>query len=361
MRILIDIAHPAHVHYFRNFLKIMEMKGHSCLMTLRDRDPIVDLVTHYNLPHEMRTLKEDEKGTKLKYALTAIKNIYKISKRFNPDLFIDMGTVFASPIAKMMGKPYLAFDDTEASVKARFLHMPFTNYILTPSSFSIDLGEKQIYFNGLMELCYLHENRYAPNPKILSILGIKNNDKYVIVRFVSWNAHHDIGHSGLSLDMKRKAVKGISEYAKVFISSEKELPQALKHYQIKIPPERMHDALAYATMLYGESATMASECAVLGTPAIYLDNEGRGYTDEEEEKYGLVFNFTESMEDQELSIRKSVELLKTADIKQSWQKKREKMLSEKIDVTAFMVWFIENYPNSARIVMEDPDYQYRFR
>jgi uncharacterized protein len=119
--------------------------------------------------------------------------------------------------------------------------------------------------------------------------------------------------------------------------------------------------LAYATLLYGESATMASECAVLGTPAIYLDNDGRGYTDEEEEKYGLVFNFTESMEDQDLSIRKGVELLKTPDIKGMWQEKRGKMLSEKIDVTAFMVWLVENYPESAKIMKKNPDYQYKFR
>ena len=65
-----------------------------------------------------------------------------------------------------------------------------------------------------------------------------------------------------------------------------------------MPPEEMHTLLYYATLLYGESATMASEAAVLGTYAVYLDDVGRGYTDEEESKYGLVFNFTESIEDQ---------------------------------------------------------------
>ena len=58
----------------------------------------------------------------------------------------------------------------------------------------------------------------------------------------------------------------------------------------------MDDAIASASLLYGESATMASEAAVLGVPAIYLDNTGRCYTREEEEKYGLVFNFTEGVQ-----------------------------------------------------------------
>jgi len=36
-------------------------------------------------------------------------------------------------------------------------------------------------------------------------------------------------------------------------------------------------------------------------------------------------------------------------------------LSTKIDPTAFMVWFIENYPESFRIMKEDPGYQERFK
>jgi hypothetical protein len=37
------------------------------------------------------------------------------------------------------------------------------------------------------------------------------------------------------------------------------------------------------------------------------------------------------------------------------------MLSEKIDVTAFFTWFIENYPESQRIMQENPDYQRHFK
>ena len=46
-----------------------------------------------------------------------------------------------------MNKPYFAFDDTEISKKARLFHMPFTETILTPDSFKIDLGAKQIRFS----------------------------------------------------------------------------------------------------------------------------------------------------------------------------------------------------------------------
>ncbi|MCH8957346.1 hypothetical protein IIA28_18840 [candidate division KSB1 bacterium] len=68
----------------------------------------------------------------------------------------------------------------------------------------------------------------------------------------------------------------------------------------------------------------------------------RGYTDEEDKKYGLVFNFTESQEDQRLSIEKGIELLTTPGLKQVWQRRRQELLEDKIDVTNFMVWFVEH-------------------
>jgi uncharacterized protein len=37
------------------------------------------------------------------------------------------------------------------------------------------------------------------------------------------------------------------------------------------------------------------------------------------------------------------------------------MLADKINVTPFLAWFIENYPASERVMRTDPDYQLRFR
>ncbi|RZB35940.1 MAG: uncharacterized protein SRB2_02738 [Desulfobacteraceae bacterium Eth-SRB2] len=168
-------------------------------------------------------------------------------------------------------------------------------------------------------------------------------------------------HRSLSIEIKIKAVQSFSKHAKVFISSELDLPNELAPYKIPIPPEKMHDALYYANIFYGDSSTMASESGCLGTPAIYVDDVGRGYTDEEEEKYGLVFNYTALVADQKKSIQKGIELLKRPDLKNDWKAKRERMLADKIDVTAFLVWFVENYPRSVKIMKEDPDYQYKFK
>ncbi|RLC47850.1 MAG: hypothetical protein DRH57_03280, partial [Candidatus Cloacimonadota bacterium] len=95
--------------------------------------------------------------------------------------------------------------------------------------------------------------------------------------------------------------------------------------------------------------------AVLGTPAIRCnDFVGRiSYLEEQEHKYGLTYGFKPNQFDN--MVKKITELLNTPNLKQEWQKRRQKMLSEKIDVTAFMVWFVENYPESVKIMKENPD------
>ena len=359
MKILIDIGHPAQVHYFKFLILEMKKKGHEIFIIARNKDITIKLL--HNL--DFKFYNRGKGGTnilgKVLYIIRGDYKVFKIARKYKPDLLLSFGSIYAAHVSKFLKKPHIAFDDTERSFKA--IWTTFTDVILTPSCYLRDLGKKQIRFNGYMELCYLHPKYFKPDPSILNLLSVGKDEKYVIMRFVSWKASHDVGHSGLSLEMKRKAVKEISKYAKVFISSEGELPDDLKQYQIKIPPERMHDALAFATLLYGESSTMASECACLGTPSIFHDNNGRGYTDEEEKEYGLVFNYSESLEDQKKSLQKAIELLNTPNLKQEWQKRRQKMLYDKIDVTAFMVWFIENYPESVRIMKENPDFQLRFK
>jgi hypothetical protein len=50
-----------------------------------------------------------------------------------------------------------------------------------------------------------------------------------------------------------------------------------------------------------------------------------------------------------------------SELQKEWQQKREIMLKDKIDVTAFLVWFVENYPESKEIMKENSDYQYNFK
>ena len=52
MRILIDILHPAHVHFFRNFHDEMAGRGHDLYITARDEDRSLELLCDFGLPYE---------------------------------------------------------------------------------------------------------------------------------------------------------------------------------------------------------------------------------------------------------------------------------------------------------------------
>lgn len=355
MKIIIDIGHPAHVHYFRNLIKIMKNKGHEFLIFARDRKGIFDLLNAYSLDFVSRGKGFTNLFGKILYIPYADCKIYKASKKFKPDILFSFASPYLAHVSKVLNKSHVVFDDTEHAKFNHAFYKPFSTFIFTPSSFTKNFGSKHIRFNSFMELCYLHPKLFKPNVEIISHCGIKINEKFIVMRFVSWRAAHDIGQNGLSLGMKRKIVIELSKLAKVFISSEEELPEDLKPFQLKIPPDKIHDLLAYATIYIGEGATMASECAMLGTPAIYVNSLNAG-TLEEQEKYGLVYNFRNSKG----VLEKAIELINYPSLKEEFQKKKRKMLSDKIDVTAFMVWFIENYPESKTVMKKNPDYQYSF-
>jgi predicted glycosyltransferase len=135
---------------------------------------------------------------------------------------------------------------------------------------------------------------------------------------------------------------------KVFLSSENKNSEEFSEYMINIPPDRMHDALACATLYVGEGTTMAAEAAILGTPSFYV-SKVRGQNCDDLEKYGLAF----TIKNPDLLFNKIDEVLSLSDIKGEWQKRREKMLRDKIDLTSFLCWFVENYPESFQIAKKD--------
>jgi len=343
MKILIDINHPAHVHYFRNFYRIMTENGHEILVVSRNKEIEHKLLSLYNIPFVTRGKGKSGKLSKFLYLIYADWKIFILSLKFRPDLFLNFLHPYPSHIAKLLNKISLVFSDTEHAKLHHKITVPFATKVLTPSCYTIDLGKKHIRFNSYMELAYLHPNYFTPDPAILSILNVKEGDKFVIIRFVSWAAAHDFGHTGLSLENKRKTVLALSEFAKVFISSEGELPDDLEKFRIDIPFHKMHDALYYSSLLFGESATMASEAAVLGTPSIFIDNDGRGYTDEEENKYHIVNNFTESEPDQEKAIVKALEIIQDNEGQEKYSQIRKLLLAECIDTTEFMMSEVLKY------------------
>ncbi len=103
---------------------------------------------------------------------------------------------------------------------------------------------------------------------------------------------------------------------------------------------------------------MATEAAYLGTHAIVLNSASQ--------EFG-VFDWFSNFETFYIAkdfndlLNKEKTLLDTTDLTLKAEAALKEIKQVEISLTNFLVWFIENYPESAKIMKENPEYQYRFK
>ena len=363
MNILIDICHPAHVHLFRNFIKIMKGKEHSVYVTVKDIPSAKELLKSYNIRYIDYGSKSDSLIGKTFKQLKYDWDIRNIANELNID--IGIGTsITISHVSKISKMTSFILDDDDSDVEplfAKFAH-PFADYLVSPDVLKHErLKNNHLLYPGYHELSYLHPNRFTPDKSVLNKLNLNEGDKFFILRFNAFKAHHDIGAKGLSNTQKNQLISLLSQHGKVIITIEGNLNPELNKYKFNLSPIEIFSALYYATLFVGDSQTMTNEAAVLGTPALRLNSfVGRiSYLKEQEEKYKLAFGYKPNEFNQLLI--KVKELLNNDNLKEEWQLKKENMLADKIDVTSFLVYLIDNYPDSVRDIKNDSDYFIKFK
>lgn len=361
MNILIDINHPAHVHLLRNVYFLLKEKGHEVTVAVKEIPSAIRLLDLYGIPYINIGRKDDALMKKGLDQLVYDRRLLKLVRDCHVDLGIgsSINIAHVSRVCKMKS---IILDDDDDEVEPLFVKYghPFADVILTPSAIQRK-SRKAVYVKAFHELAYLHPHRFAPDPSVLHDAGVEEGERFFIVRFNAFKAHHDVGEGGLSMDDKRQLVKRLQKHGKVFITTEREIDDEFKPFQLTVSPEKAHSLMYYATMLVGDSQTMTSEAAVLGTPAVKCNSfAGRlSVPNELERRYGLCYSFLPNQS--EAFFAKIDELLAMPNLKEEWQCRRQKMLSEKIDYAAFLTWFIENYPNSREVMKNNPDYQFRFK
>lgn len=337
MKVLFDISHPAHVHLFKHTITELQSECHKILVLSRNKDITLNLLDHYGIDH----IPLSSMGSR-KYSLISewtkreIRTI-RFAFSFQPDVVLSITSPPPAHAAWVSGCPNIVFNDSEPTRLAAKLTHPFSDRICTPANFNADYGAKHERYDGYHELAYLHPNRFQPNPKALEKYGINSNDVFSVVRFVSWGAHHDVGQRGFSMQAKRELVSVLSDYGDVYITSESPLPSEFEEYRLPIPPHLIHDFLYYANLYVGDSQTMATEAAILGTPSV-RSNTFAGEGDmsnfvELESEYELLY----SRSDESEAIEIVGELIADSGVKTRWQQKRDRLINDKIDVTDYIL------------------------
>jgi uncharacterized protein len=337
MKILIDITHPAHVHFFKNAARIWQYRGHEVKFVSRDKEITIQLLDELGIPHQaLSKIRQGLLGLSFELIEHQSK-LFAIAKRFQPDVMLNIGGTFIVHAGKLLGIKTCVFTDTEHAKLANSLTFPFANWIITPDCFLGELGKKQVRYKGYQELAYLHPNYFTPNMEVLFEHGLKPDEKFFIIRFISWGAAHDLGQQGFSGKDKINLVHQLENYGRVIITSEGPLPKILESNKIKISPTKIHDLLYYAFMYIGEGATMASEAAILGTPSVYINPLLSGNLNELIDDYHLIYHFSEGG----TALKFVLDLADKKNLLTIHKRRQQQLLIDKDDVTVWLVNFIE--------------------
>jgi uncharacterized protein len=344
LRIAVDITHPAHFHFFKNAIAGWQAHGHSVLILSRDKDLTLQLLdeagwTHHCLSH----VRSGMAGLALELVEHGA-GVWRALGKHRSQSIAAIGGTLMIHAARLRGIPALVFYDTEHAKLSNRITYPFATRIYTPRCYRDNLGAKHQRYNGYQELAYLHPNRFTPDPAKLAVEGLQPGEPFTFVRLVAWKSHHDVRDFGVKNIYN--VVRRLEQYGRVLISSEAPLPDDLKPYERRGNIGDAHHIIAFARLLVGESATMASESAQLGVPSIFLSTSSRGYTDELENRYQMVFNFNGERAIEADALACAVSILGDATAPQTFQERYRRMIAEQIDVTSFIMDEVERHARS---------------
>jgi predicted glycosyltransferase len=338
MKILLDIGHPKDINLFINVVDLLVQKGHTVEIFARVKENSRQMLDDYGLEYKEGVHFHSMMGKMFGLFLNEFK-LFVQARKFKPDVFVSPGSPYSAHVSRLVKKPHLAFSDTEIASFVTKLVISFTDEIYTSTSFYLDFGDKHKRFRGYYELAYLSPKYFQPNISVLNKYGL--HEGYIIIRLSSLLSHHDIHAKGLDFKSENDIVEFIAElekYNRVILISDIS-SNAINKYQLEFQPNDLHSLLYYASLCIGDGASMISEAAVLGVPAIYVSNTRRGYLDELENKYGLSFTYN----DRNLALVKAKTLLENEKTKVEWHQKRDSMLYDSVDVVEFIVESIESF------------------
>src|SRR5690606_30451556 len=105
-----------------------------------------------------------------------------------------------------------------------------------------------------------------------------------------------------------------------------------------LPADRLHDVLASASLVVGDSQSVITEAALLGTPAVRINSwvGATPYLNELEERYQLVRSFHPDA--LEAALGHIEGLLADAATTDLFQQRRSLMLNDKVNLTD---WYVD--------------------
>jgi len=336
-------AHPSQIWVLDELSKALS-EHYKILWFCRDKDVSIELARQKGISYILLSKASNSFiGNGFELFFNIFKCIY-YTKKYNINLWITK--YGAGNIAALLsGSQSISFNDDDSDIVPfiAWTSYPFAKKVLAPQCTRQGFFHKKFRtYNSFHELFYLHPKRFQANSEIYKQLKISPSTSYAIIRLSALKAHHDINIKGISFELIEKLISLLVSFNIVpFITSEDSLTNSLKKYHIDIPVSSIHQALYFSSLYIGDSQTMASEAAVLGTPVFrFSDFSHRLSYLDELETYGLIKSYLTHQEDKFLADIKS--FLQLPNTKKEFNHKREKLLNDKEDPIPFFISEIKN-------------------
>ncbi len=357
-RFLFYLVHPAKFQFHKVQINALKNKGHVVDVVINTKDILEDLVKEEGWEYT-NIFPKSRKIKGVHVYIAAVISIFLTVHRLWKFTRGKKYNVFVGDLLSILGriKGVTAFyptDDVLAAVPEQAIFFKTVDYIVAPVV--TDIGKyktKKIAYKGYKALAHLHPNHFSPDETILS--KELQGKPFFLIRCTGFAATHDIGKSGISNIVLDQLITILEPHGQVRITSERELPDNLKKYSLKIRKNDITHYINYAQIFIGDSTTMCTEAAVLGTPAVEFDEYFYEIEQmlEIEREYQLIHCFRTHQTNEFLN--KVKELVSLKDLKTIYQERRKKLLNNTIDVSAFLIWLFENCPESINEYFKDQE------
>lgn len=305
-KIWIDLDNSPHVPFFKPIIEELRKKNYTFTITARECfqvSGLTDLMEidctpigkHYGKHISMKIIG----------SLFRVFQLLPMIIRERPDIAVSHGSRPQQVIGKILGIPTILIGDYE---HATSMLMPSPACVIVPaiiSSESIGYKKSPIYkYDGIKEDVYVPT--FKPNPRILGILGLSENDTIVVVRPPASEAHYRNPESEKLFSATIQKLAGL-EHVKIVMlprneKQEKQIkaewPELFSRQKIIIPEKVVEglNLIWHSDLIISGGGTMNREAAALGVPVYSIFRGKTGAVDKYLTENGRLI-MLESIED----------------------------------------------------------------
>jgi len=338
VKISLLILQPHHIDFFKNLFHELDEEGHKVWCLIRGDEINRRILSNSEI--KCSFYGNEPRGHLPRFVYSTRNKVSLIRKllAFRPKLTLSVNSLPPSPFNSIFNTASGVFLDYKLRKKDERKLFNYADKIITPDCYPFDVpSKKYLSHPSYHSLAYLHPSRFKPDFQVLENFSIEPKD-YVFVSFARKHWIEGKDHNLLQRRDKIDIVRSLEDQCKVFVDERGYVPEPLEEY---IPPVSLIEydhLLANARLVVGDNPMVSSDAGVLGVPWIFISDSKAPTLEEQEVHYEIGTQVADIKEAEKLA-----ELILTEEIEPDFERARRDILTDKIDLTNWMIRFVEVY------------------